>query len=304
MKENHEGLPRILEILKQNPRGMSVTQITETIGMNRITVGHYLDILRTSGEVDMETYGQSKVYFISHRVPISAMMNFSSDYVIVLDTSLKIVHVNSNIISLLHRKKEDIVGKGVQDILPPIDTEIDLEQKINQALEEDEVTEEIRIFLNNEELFFKLKVIPTVFKDGSPGITLILEDLTEYHRSIEALRESEQKFRELLKIISELLVKIERIGELNDQIRDPLQVIIGITDLENLEMTDQIKEQVKEIDKIIRQLNVGTIEAENIRAFFNKYTEIPKDTANQSDTTGKKRLTRKKRSLPGDHSLI
>ena len=292
MKENHEGLTKILEILKKNPRGMSVTQITEIIGMNRITIGHYLDVLRTSGEVDMETYGQSKVYFISHRVPISAMMDLSSDYVIVLNNTLKIVQVNNNIISLLHRSKDEIIDENIQDILLPFNTGIDLQAKINQALDGEEVTEDIKILKETEELFFKMKVIPTVFADGSPGITIILEDITEYKKSIKALQESEQKFRELLKNISELLVKVEHISELNDQIRNPLQVIIGITDLENLETADQIKEQANEIDSIIRQLNIGNIEAENIRMFFKKYTnnatkdnEIPSEILSEKSKT-------------------
>lgn len=273
MKENHEGLTKILDILKDNPRGMSVTQITEIIGMNRITVGHYLDILRTSGEVDMENYGQSKVYFISHRVPISAMMDLSSDYVIVLNNDLKIIQANNNILSLLQRKKEDVLEKKIHKVLSPLNTVVNLQSKIDQALKGEGVTEEIRILKNTEELFFKMKIIPTVFTDGSPGITIILEDITEYHKSIQALQESENKFRELLKNISELLANIERIAELNDQIRNPLQVIVGITDLKDVEMADQIKEQAEEIDTIIRQLNIGNIEAENIRKFFEKYID-------------------------------
>ncbi|WAI00962.1 PAS domain-containing protein [Methanogenium organophilum] len=281
MKENHEGLAKILEILKQNPRGMSVTQITEKIGMNRITVGHYLEILRTSGEVDMETYGQSKVYFISQRMPISALMNLSSDYVIVLSNDLNIIQINNNAISLLQHRKEDIINKNIHDILDFLNTEIDLQQKIDQALDGEEVAEEIRILKDSEELFFKMKIIPTVFTNGAPGITIILEDITEYRKSIQALSESEQKFRELLKNISELLVKIEHIAELNDQIRNPLQVIIGIADLEDVEIANQIKEQAQEIDAIIRQLNIGNIEAENIRNFFKKYAETAEEDENQ-----------------------
>lgn len=284
MKGNHEGLTKILKILKQNPRGMSVTQITEIMGMNRITIGHYLDVLRTSGEVEMETYGQSKVYFISHRVPISAMMNLSSDYVIVLNNTLKIVQANNNTISLLQCSKYDIINKNIQDILFPFNTGTDFQSKINQALDGEEVTEEIKILKETEELFFKMKVVPTVFADGAPGITLILEDITEYKKSIAALQESEQKFRELLKNISELLVKVEHISELNDQIRNPLQVIIGITDFEDVEMADQIKEQANEIDSIIRQLNIGNIEAENIRAFFKKYADAAEENENISYT--------------------
>jgi len=283
MKENHLGLAKILEILRNNPRGMSVTQITEKIGMNRITVGHYLDILRTSGEVDMETYGQSKVYYISHRMPISAMMDLSSDYVIVLNDDRKIVQANNNILSLLQKKKEDILDKNIQKVLSPTHTVIDLQSKIDQAIEAGGITEEIRILKNDEELFFTMKIIPTVFTDGAPGTTIILEDITKYRKSIQALQDSEKKFRELLKNISELLVKIEHIAELNDQIRNPLQVIVGITDLEDVEMADQIKEQAKEIDTIIRQLNVGNIEAENIRKFFRKYADAPVDNESKPE---------------------
>ena len=277
MKENHEGLSKILDILKKNPRGMSVTQITEAVGMNRITVGHYLDILRTSGEVDMETFGQSKVYFISHRGPICPLMNTSSDYVIVFENILKIVHVNSNVISLMNRKKDEIVGKNIRTILRCIDTGTNLQQIIDRALEGEEVIEDIRIVKDAEEHFFLMKVIPTVFVNGTPGIAIILEDTTEYHKSVQALKESEAKFRELLKNIGALLDRLEHIAELNDQIRDPLQVIVGISELENDDLMEQIRKQVDEIDRIIRQLNVGNIEADNVRTFVHKYAGKTKE---------------------------
>lgn len=288
MKENHEGLSKILEILKQNPRGMSVTQITEAVGMNRITVGHYLDILRTSGEVDMETFGQSKVYFLSHRVPISALMNHSSDYMIVLDNMLKIAHVNSNVISLMGRRKDEIVGKNIRSILRCIDTGTNIQQIIDRALAGEEVIEDIRILKDGEEHFFLMKVIPTVFVNGTPGITIILEDTTDYHKSVQALKESEEKCKELLKNISALLDRLEHIAELNDQIRDPLQVIVGITECENEDLMEQIRKQVDEIDRIIRQLDIGTVEAENVRTFVHKYAGAPEDAANGSARKGTK----------------
>ncbi|MBT8507602.1 hypothetical protein AZH53_04105 [Methanomicrobiaceae archaeon CYW5] len=289
MKENHAGLTRILDLLKENPRGMSVTQISDTVGMNRITVGHYLEILRTSGEVDMETFGQSKVYFLSHRVPISALMNHSSDYVLVLDNSLKIVYVNRNVIALLHRKKEDILNKNIRDILHRLDTGADLRQIIDQALGGEEVVEEIRIVKDSEEYFFRMKVVPTVFQDGSPGITIILEDTTEYHKSLQALQESEEKFRDLLEKINELMVRVEEISELNDQIRNPLQVIVGISDLEDVGVLEQIQEQAHEIDRIIRQINIGNKEAENIRTFIYDYAERTGKPSGIVGMQGKKR---------------
>jgi len=64
MSKEHREFPKIIEVLKENPRGMLVKQISEAIGVNRISVGHYLEILLLLGEVDMETYGQAKVFFL------------------------------------------------------------------------------------------------------------------------------------------------------------------------------------------------------------------------------------------------
>ncbi|KQC03645.1 MAG: hypothetical protein APR53_00815 [Methanoculleus sp. SDB] len=284
MNRNHNELSRILEILKQNPRGMSVTQLAEAMGMNRISVARYLDILRTSGQVDMEPYGQAKVYYLSQRVPISAMLNLSSEYVVVLGKDQRVVQANSNFITLFNHNREELVDQHIQDILFQANPELGIQSLIDQAIDGEEVVDEVRILKTGEELFFKMKIVPTAFTDGSPGITIIFEDITEYKRSMEALMESEQKFRTLLKNISELLVKVEYLATLNDQIRNPLQVIVGIADLEDEELAEQIRDQATEIDTIIQQLNLGWVESENIRSFFRKYSRLS-DEADEAAQT-------------------
>ena len=68
-------------------------------------MARYLDMLLISGQVEMQVIGAAKVYFLSHRVPISAMLEFSSDYVIVLDTEQRIIQVNEKVLSLLLEKE-------------------------------------------------------------------------------------------------------------------------------------------------------------------------------------------------------
>ncbi|NYT06484.1 MAG: PAS domain-containing protein [Methanomicrobiales archaeon] len=284
MNRNHNELTRILEILKQNPRGMSVTQLAEAMGMNRISVARYLDILRTSGQVDMEPYGQAKVYYLSQRVPISAMLNLSSEYVVVLGKDQRIVQANTNFVNLFTTHRDEIVDQHIQDILFPENPKLGLQQLIDQAIDGEEIVEEIRIIKEKEELFFKMKVVPTAFTDGSPGITIILEDITEYKRSLEALMTSEEKYKALLRNISELLVKVEYMANLNDQIRNPLQVIVGIADLEDEKLAEQIRDQAQEIDTIIQQLNIGWVESENIRSFFRKYSHLNEESEEAAKT--------------------
>jgi PAS domain S-box-containing protein len=263
---------KILEVLKQNPRGMSVRQIADAIEMNRISVARYLDVLLTSGKVDMVRYGQAKLYYISHRVPVSALLDFSSDYVIILGSNQKIIQVNSNFLKLFNQKRDDIIEKSLEDVLHPLTPGINFNDLIGKVLDGEEVAEQICIIKNEEELFFEMKILPAVLADGTPGIIILLEDVTEEKRSTEALIENEQKFRILVEYIGDLLANVEESAYLNDKIRDPLQAIVGIADLEaGNELTEKIVEQARAIDEIITTLDIGRIEAENIRNFLRKY---------------------------------
>lgn len=96
-----QELTRICEVLRENPKGMAVRDIADAIGMNRNTASRYLDMLRVAGQVEMKTYGKAKVFYISQRMPISAMMDCAVDMVFVLDPSLTVVEANDTICTFL-----------------------------------------------------------------------------------------------------------------------------------------------------------------------------------------------------------
>ena len=102
--ENHKS--RIIELLKANPRGMTITDISDRIKINRNSVARYMDILTVSGQVEMRQLGPAKVFYLSQRVPISAFLNFSSDHILVLDNDLKTIQVNENLLKLVTTERE------------------------------------------------------------------------------------------------------------------------------------------------------------------------------------------------------
>lgn len=209
MDPTTDALSLLLSTLKEHPRGMSVSDLAAAVGINRNTVSRYLDILLVSGRVEMETYGKAKVFYLSQRVPIAAMLNFSSDLVLVLDRERRIVQANDAVCAFAGKERDAVLGNSIEESpLAGFDHPL-IRDRITSALNGREVSEELRFLRHDEELFFRIKFLPTVFDDGAPGVTIILEDITESRRAEEALRESEMLFRSLVENINDLILNVD-----------------------------------------------------------------------------------------------
>jgi len=196
MERYQKELDRVKEVLKANPKGVTITDISRKINLNRNSVAKYLDILRVSGHVEMRSFGPAKVYFLSQRVPISAMLNLSTEYILVLDRDLKIAHTNDNFLNFVNVEREALLGKGIEESPLPIFINEEIMPKIKEALEGKDSTMEINV-QGKEELYFRIKLIPTTFDDGENGVTILMEDVTESKKAEKKLKLSEAKFRSL-----------------------------------------------------------------------------------------------------------
>jgi PAS domain S-box-containing protein len=178
MDFNKKKLKLIKEVLKSNPRGMTVTTISRAINMNSHSVGRYLEVLAAAGHVDVTVFGRSKVYYLSQRLPVSAMLSLSTDIIIVLDKDLRIVSANEKFFEFTGAKREEIVNRNIEGISFPLKFKPEITPYARGALNGTESN--IEADFNGEKggLHFKIKLIPTVFDDSEKGVTMIFEDIT------------------------------------------------------------------------------------------------------------------------------
>jgi PAS domain S-box-containing protein len=208
MQDYQQELVAIKDLLKKNPTGMSVTDISKALKKNKNTVGRYLDILLISGQVDMRAFGMAKVYTISQRVPLSAMLSYSKELIMVLDNESRIIDINENFLTLLQLTREDTLGKNISFLQSP---EVDVHELLDTVAPEKgrpETTITFQVKDKGERIFHQ-KCIPTVFDDGGKGITLILEDVTEHILADREIRESEERFRMMADNIRDGLMIME-----------------------------------------------------------------------------------------------
>ncbi|HSA37592.1 MAG TPA: PAS domain-containing protein [Methanoregula sp.] len=208
MQDYQQELIAIKDLLKKNPNGMSVTDISKALKKNKNTIGRYLDILLISGQVDMRAYGMAKVFTISQRVPLSAMLSYSNELIMVLDDELRILNINDNFLKLLQFSRENVMGKNISYLQSPEVDVHELLEMITADMGERETTVTFRVREKGER-FFHEKCMPTVFEDGRKGITLILDDVTDHILAERKIRESEERFRMMADNIQDGLIILE-----------------------------------------------------------------------------------------------
>ena len=177
MSSTRKNIDKIKRLLKWHQRGITISDLASDMKINRNLVAKYLDMLLISGQVEMQVIGAAKVYFLSRRVPVSALLEFSSDLVVVVDNDGEILQINEQVPLLIEGTKEALTGKRLGEFENPFMNALHL-STARKPHEKGESVADLDCLLNGEARHFRSKLVPTAFEDGSDGITFIVEDVT------------------------------------------------------------------------------------------------------------------------------
>ena len=209
---DQERVDLIKKHLRWNPRGLTISDLSSKMDLNRNLVAKYLDMLLVSGQVEMEVLGTAKVYYLSHRVPISAMLEFSSDYVIMLDSEQRVIQVNEPVLKLLDTKRDSLLGKKPDEINNPFFNCLPFFEPDNTEQVADNAITETSVMLNGETYHFRVKQVQTAFEDGTKGLTFIIEDITAKKTFEETLQLSESRYRGIVEDQTEFITRFRPDG--------------------------------------------------------------------------------------------
>jgi PAS domain S-box-containing protein len=189
MRPSHvETNLQIKQLLTAYPRGLNVSEISKKIRKTRNVVAKYLGILCASGQVELMEVGTSKLYMLAKRVPISGLLEFSSDYIIVLDEQSRILQVNTRLLTLLGETGKTIIGQTMLNNDNPFLSRIPVQGLLYGGSKTGGKPIEVQEIINSRAYYFSIKQVPIVFEDGRLGQTLILEDITERREAEEQTR--------------------------------------------------------------------------------------------------------------------
>ena len=214
MVEEGEFLNRIHGLLKIYPRGLTISEISQRLKCNRNSVAKYLKILQISGTVEMHQMGAARVFFLSQFIPISGLLGFTKEGILVIANDGKIIQVNERFCRMFDLDVTSIIG--ISYLMLP--TEILKAFHFDAYFDSDTETEYTAVVSYNKYdwcRFFKVKYIKTVFDDGRSGLTVIVEDVTLETEIEERLRISEARYRGIVEDQTELICRYGYDGTLS-----------------------------------------------------------------------------------------
>ncbi|MGB9176546.1 MAG: PAS domain S-box protein [Methanoregula sp.] len=191
---------------------MSISEIARHLGLGRNSVAKYLEILQISGQVDVKISGTSKIYTISQRVPVSAMLGFSLFMIIMVNRDGRIIQVNDLFLRFTGVSRDNLIGRRFSAL--PIDflKDIPLAAILKDSSEKKIDIIEKKVFSAGNEIYLRIKTASTVFDDGNEGITIIIEDITERKKLEFSLRESEERYRNVVETQTEFICRFRPDG--------------------------------------------------------------------------------------------
>lgn len=244
MKNTGVEIDRIREVIKSCQKGCTIAEIARIVRLNRISTSKYLNMMVAAGEAEMHMHGPAKVYYPCQRVPISTILNLTSDILLVMDDSLTIIDANNVLLEYFSVKKADLIGRRID--YSPIGQYVDalILGRLKDAIGSKGSTLNTRQTIDGNEYYFQLKFIPTLFESGDPGVTMLAEDITElslhrqhleqlveersqelvlaneqlkkevanYKKARKALKASETKYRDLVQNANSIILKMDTGG--------------------------------------------------------------------------------------------
>jgi len=198
---SREITARIKEVLEKHPEGLSITDLVKSVDINRNTAGRYLENLLLSGQVEMRRFGMAKLYTLARRLPVSSVLSISSELVMQLDFSERVIYANDPLLTFLGVPAKDLFGKNIEftafslvfeDVFP------ELHDRFRKGLRGEEWRGELSAPVRGS--YFFCRVAPTVFNEGTKGVWVLLEDISDQKRDEERIRKSEARLRSIFKV--------------------------------------------------------------------------------------------------------
>jgi two-component system, response regulator PdtaR len=184
----------------------------------------------------------------------------SDDLIFIVNRERVLEYANSAVLRQFNMNPDMVLGKPYLKVLSA-EFIANLDDYISRVIWWGEkIHRQDRITTPHGKIWYDTTLIPLKDLDGYVNAVIVVcRDITERVRLEEQMRE--EGIRQIEK-------NNEQFQILNDQIRNPLQVIRSLMEIEGGRYGEKVLEQIALIDLIVSRLDEGWLESEKVRRFL------------------------------------
>ena len=186
----------IIATLSDHPAALTITEIASFSGLNRHAVARHLDTLELLGKVRKIQQGNAKKYFRVTSVPVSGLIDISSDLIIIVDKNLVIQYINNAAEQKLGLSCSEIVGEPIEMLSADIFSSHD----VIEGLKNHSPNKVFRAEVSHPDgTIYSITIIEISLEVGKNLISITAEDITDAKRAEREVVESEEKYKALFR---------------------------------------------------------------------------------------------------------
>ncbi len=168
---------------------------------------------------------------------------------------IRFLTVNPAFAKITEIYPEDVANMPVDAVFPG---QGQTAQEILRRVHENRADEPLEFHLDKLDKDLRIIAFPTA-KENEAGV--LLEDVT----TMVELRKQQRE------TLGQIERNLEHFAILNDEIRNPLMVILGYTELDEGIYADRIYQQIATINELVQRLDQRWLESEKVREFLRKH---------------------------------
>ena len=214
MPAERDNLNKIRSLLKFHPRGLTISDISQRLKMNRNSVAKYLEILEISGCVELRQMGAAKVFYLSQRIPLAAILGFTKEGIVVINEEGRINQVNDRFCQMFELNQQEILSAPISVLPQNLLRVLTSPRFLDSPDEKAEQTRILRMDQYDWTQYYKVRILNTIFDTGEHGQTVIIEDITLEKEMEERLRINEARYRGIVEDQLEMICRYTPQGKI------------------------------------------------------------------------------------------
>ncbi len=195
--------------------------------MNRNSVAKDLEILEMSGCIEMRQMGAAKVFYLSQRIPLAAILGFTKEGIIVINEEERIVQVNERFCQMFDLNQSEILSASIVSLPANLNKILNSPRLLDDPDDKSDHTRVLRMDQYDWSQYYKIRILNTIFDTGDKGKTVIIEDITLEKEMEERLRINEARYRGIVEDQIEMICRCNPEGQItfaNDAFRKNLAI--------------------------------------------------------------------------------